>query len=544
MYTKYLKNKSRTSNRLILTALVYGGLLMMGLSPLPQPTELATGAIINVTITKDVRANDGKCSLREAVIAANTNLRSGSKPGECPAGKGDLMDSIVLASEAIYTLTLNSTSEDNARNGDLDIRNNPASTDLTIRVRLNGMAVIRQNAIVDDRVLDIFGAKVVIKGVMLAGGSNVESGGGIRNSGKLTLIASKVRGNSASWMGGGIFNSNKSVLKVVSSIISGNVSNDHGGGLVNNGGIMALISSRVSYNKAAWGGGIFTEGGKLTLNASTVSGNIADNDAGGIFIKNLAAVNIQNGSQITGNKAAWGGGVSSWGSALTIGASTVSGNTAVNGGGGLLIHDGGTAIIQNASLVSGNSSLNGGGIANWGPSELLVDSSTVSGNWTTGEAGGGLWNSGTLTVSGSTVIENSAISGGGGLFNWHGGIVTVDISTIAGNTAGAGGGIMNFPDGTLAVTGSVLRDNTASDNGDAVYSVTSTTNATSVTNNCIMGNGDTAFFNSQSVWQNATSNWWGAPSGPSGVGPGTGDSVSASIDFSGWLTAPPAICAP
>ena len=34
----------------------------------------------------------------------------------------------------------------------------------------------------------------------------------------------------------------------------------------------------------------------------------------------------------------------------------------------------------------------------------------------------------------------------------------------------------------------------------------------------------------------ATCNWWGDNSGPSGVGPGTGDAVSANVDYNPWLT--------
>jgi hypothetical protein len=37
---------------------------------------------------------------------------------------------------------------------------------------------------------------------------------------------------------------------------------------------------------------------------------------------------------------------------------------------------------------------------------------------------------------------------------------------------------------------------------------------------------------------NAESNWWGSPSGPSGAGPGTGDSVSTGVDFANWLRSP------
>jgi len=35
----------------------------------------------------------------------------------------------------------------------------------------------------------------------------------------------------------------------------------------------------------------------------------------------------------------------------------------------------------------------------------------------------------------------------------------------------------------------------------------------------------------------ATYNWWGDPSGPGGVGPGTGDEVSANVVYAPWLTA-------
>lgn len=34
----------------------------------------------------------------------------------------------------------------------------------------------------------------------------------------------------------------------------------------------------------------------------------------------------------------------------------------------------------------------------------------------------------------------------------------------------------------------------------------------------------------------ATYNWWGHASGPSGEGPGTGDAVSANVDYCPWLS--------
>ncbi len=45
---------------------------------------------ISVTSTADTAANDGLCTLREAITAANTNTASGAMAGECPAGQAGL----------------------------------------------------------------------------------------------------------------------------------------------------------------------------------------------------------------------------------------------------------------------------------------------------------------------------------------------------------------------------------------------------------------------------------------------------------------------
>ncbi len=42
--------------------------------------------------------------------------------------------------------------------------------------------------------------------------------------------------------------------------------------------------------------------------------------------------------------------------------------------------------------------------------------------------------------------------------------------------------------------------------------------------------------NSSSVTLDAENNWWGSADGPGGVGPGSGDAVSANVDFTPWLS--------
>jgi CSLREA domain-containing protein len=51
---------------------------------------IASAATITVNSVADTAANDGACTLREAITAANTNTASGGAAGECAAGTGGL----------------------------------------------------------------------------------------------------------------------------------------------------------------------------------------------------------------------------------------------------------------------------------------------------------------------------------------------------------------------------------------------------------------------------------------------------------------------
>jgi CSLREA domain-containing protein len=64
---------------------------------------VAGAATMTVSTRSDTVANDGACSLREALTAAETRLSSGSAAGECPAGSGS--DTIALAAGPRYVLT-------------------------------------------------------------------------------------------------------------------------------------------------------------------------------------------------------------------------------------------------------------------------------------------------------------------------------------------------------------------------------------------------------------------------------------------------------
>jgi CSLREA domain-containing protein len=106
----------------------------------------AHAATIRVTTTGDLLADDGLCSLREAVLSANQDVSFGG----CSAGNG--ADTIVLRGET-YSLAIPGGDEDLGYTGDLDV-----TGPLKIVSRV-GDTVIDADGI--DRVLDVHPVAVV-----------------------------------------------------------------------------------------------------------------------------------------------------------------------------------------------------------------------------------------------------------------------------------------------------------------------------------------------------------------------------------------------
>jgi hypothetical protein len=94
----------------------------------------------------------------------------------------------------------------------------------------------------------------------------------------------------------------------------------------------------------------------------------------------------------------------------------------------------------------------------------------------------------------------------------------------------AGWGIQDERPCALTMTGSTVCDNNV---GICVY------DDGDLTANCnnIAGNDVFGVYNAAAEEVDATINWWGDASGPSGAGPGSGDGVSANVTFNPWLPA-------
>jgi Dockerin type I domain len=342
------------------------------------------GSVEAATLIVTTAANSGAGSLRNAIAAASD---------------GDIIEFDPALNGQTITLT----------SGQLSINRN---------ITISGpgpdlLAVLRPSNFGRFRIFYIMPSHTVtIAGMTISGGYE-GLGGGIHND-QATLIISNctLLGNvsDAGVGGGGIFNTG--TLTIISTSVSSNWAGyttgnpfGNGGGIYNGGGTLEIIDSTITGNTALIvGGGIFDSGGTLTITDSTVSGNRAGSD-------------FLTGSGI-------GGGIISDGT-LVIRNSTLSGNTArgrESGDGGAIYNsDGGVLTITNSTLSGNFANENGGGIYNFRAGAVAeVTNSTLSDNTATN--GGSIYNTEGATLQiGNTILK--AVAPGGNIFN-NGGMIT------------------------------------------------------------------------------------------------------------------------
>ncbi|RTZ60176.1 MAG: hypothetical protein DSZ32_04125 [Gammaproteobacteria bacterium] len=289
----------------------------------------------------------------------------------CTAGSG--ADSIVL-SDTIASYPLLTASETGGPDGD----NGFPSITSTIRIIGNNTQLIRQ-ATADFRLFHVSASgDLTLDHVQVINGNankntgnyQSQSGGGIFNRGKLTLINSTISGNHASAHGGGIFND--AGLSIYNSTISNNIADGEGGGIKSFGG--------------------------LFINNSTVSGNTSHGA----------------GLPVNGD----GGGIKSH-AVTTINNSTLSGNSAAFGGGGISIEPMGILMMTNSTVSANTTGSQGGGIFSMGGSGSLVSLRNVTIEGNTAFAGGGIppdWAGagvyGVKIVAQNSIIANNSVNGG------------------------------------------------------------------------------------------------------------------------------------
>ena len=243
--------------------------------------EAARAAAIPVNSAADTVADDGVCTLREAVIAADADFAVLG----CRAGSGD---DVITLGRATYALTIPpSGTEFDALSGSLDVVE-PQGDELTI-ASYSGLAVIDASAIADRAITAR--SNLTLADVTVRGGDSSASvegpglGGAVATFGsEATLIVHRALlvGNRAAVAGGAI--SAASPLAVVDSTLSGNGVDSvagGGGGAIDAQGDALVRRSTIAGNSVSSGddlgsGGGLRFAGALTLDGSIVADNAAD----------------------------------------------------------------------------------------------------------------------------------------------------------------------------------------------------------------------------------------------------------------------------
>ena len=236
-----------------------------------------------------------------------------------------------------------------------------------------------------------------------------------------------------------ILNVSQSANVFISGLTIGNGQAAYGGGICNTG-TLSLINCIISGNSAGWGsasggnggdgGGIYNLG-TLNMSGSTISGNRAGEgaDAGGAGSPgdggNGGGVFLGGGycdasnCIFSGNSAGSGG----QGHGETPTSYMYGGPGATGGNGGGIYAGAGGALIINCTFTNNRAGVGGSG----GMGQAY------SGSGGSGGSGGGVCASNTLTMSGCTIVGNIAGSGGSSFSNFGG--------SGSGGMGGVGGGI-------------------------------------------------------------------------------------------------------
>lgn len=324
---------------------------------------LAAAALPGIVVDTlaDVVADDGQTSLREALLAAD------SQPGP----DAILFDIGLFAS------------------GPAKIALAGSQLELASEVELLGphahLLTIDAGGL--SRVICVpGGVTATIAGVTIKGGAARsdtfspldDAGGGILNMGMLTVTRAAIVENTARGFGGGIYNvegplfidgqqiAAEGILTVTHSLIQGNQGNTHqqggGGGIGNFYGAVNISHSTISHNASPDGGGIGSHSGTVHIASSIIS---------------------NNSTQLAGyvRSGYYGGGVSNVRGTMTITNSVLAHNRAEGGyfglvPGGGIANDRGTLIVTNSTIAGNSAQGTGGGIYN--NAQLTLRNSIVS----------------------------------------------------------------------------------------------------------------------------------------------------------------------
>ena len=270
--------------------------------------------------------------------------------------------------------------------------------------------------------------------------------------------------------GGIVMNASGKTLTLDSCKVNNNIADDCGGGIYVDAGTVEASGGQINSNKADDGGGVYVSGGdtfKLTNEAVIANNKTTGKSGGGITCHGDLVIN--DATVALNRSAKYGGGVfyQNSGHKITLTKANIIGNEAENDGGGLYIKQG--EVEFSGGEISANTSIDGGGVFVTDNTKFTAkNGAKINENTVTSEDGGGIVNKGETILNGITVSSNTAKNKGGGIWNEH--ELTVTNCTIDKNkaTLGVGGGIAHM-DGKVWLKGSNYIRNNKSIYGGGVY---------------------------------------------------------------------------
>ena len=203
----------------------------------------------------------------------------------------------------------------------------------------------------------------------------------------------------------------------------------------------------------------------------------------------------------------------------------------------------GSPTDANSIIVTGKSAFANGIRLKNSPdvsvSDDIIANIVATGTLTPASVNGILFEGGALAkVSGNNIHHLSAPLSKGIFLQPSNGssTVTLEKNTLTGSTTNAGTGMETFV-ASEASLNLIATDNTVSNwqTGVLLGAASGAILQQSFQSNAVIAN-QTGFINQNGAPVNATCNWWGDASGPSGAGPGTGNPVGPNVIFSPWAT--------
>lgn len=440
---------------------------------LALPTA-ASAATLKVTTTSDAVADDGECSLREAVTATNQNTDVNGA-NDCDHDGEAGPDRINLPAG---TLPLLGAPNENANaSGDLDVE---AGNGLTVVGKGQADTTIDGDL---DRIFELETGPLTLRALRLSDGEAAAGNGGgalVSGEARLTLDRSAVVFSSGDAGGGIAVTSGVGSLALKGAEISGNLadggaSGDGGGGILFKGAKLTIDRSLVENNVTSGGegGGVYIgdQSANLKISRSVIADNHANARSGGAIAHSSSSGRLTIArSLVAENSARFSAGgieVSNDANLTVVKSSAIVDNTLssnqneVIGGAG--IGNGGTAKLV-GSTVTGNelfspngmASMYGAGVRNDNGAEMTISSSLINANEQPEGNGAGIYSVQPLRLSNSTISNNDVGTGNGGGVSVSFDAAVVSHVTFAGNQAGGQGDAIYDPTGDMTMRASIV----------------------------------------------------------------------------------------